>query len=140
MIYLDANVFVLASLNAEEAGDRARLLLNDVQAGRVDAASSALTFDELVWAVKRHRSVQDSITAGEAFLNMSGLKLVAVNGDLLAIALGVMKEYNLDPRDAIHAASAQSEGAQIIVSADKHFDRLREVKRKEVYELSKDNS
>lgn len=140
MIYLDANVFVLASLNAEEAGDKARSLLNDVQAGRVDAASSALTFDELVWAVKRHRSAQDSITAGEAFLNMSGLKLVAVNGDLLAIALGVMKEYNLNPRDAIHAASAQSEGAEIIVSGDKHFDRLREVKRKEVYELSKDNS
>jgi predicted nucleic acid-binding protein len=104
--------------------------LKDVQLGKVDGASSALSFDELVWAVKRHRSIEDSLIAGDAFLNMPKLKLVAVNADLLASALRVMREYRLDPRDSIHAASALSEGAETIISEDKHFDRVKEVGRK----------
>jgi len=135
VIYLDANVFVVANLNAEDLGDRARSLLEDVQVGKVEAASSALTFDELVWAVKKYRTADDSIKAGEAFLNMPKLKLVAANGDILAMALSVMKEYRLEPRDAIHAATAQNEGAQVIVSFDKHFDRLKQFKRKDVMSL-----
>lgn len=132
MIYLDANVFVLANLNTGDAGEKARSLLKDVQSGRVEAASSALTFDELVWAVKKNRTGEDSVLAGEAFLNMPKLRLVAVNGDLLAVALAVMKEYHLDPRDAIHAASAQTEGAEVIVSSDRHFDRIKQIKRKDI--------
>ena len=38
--------------NTENAGDRARSLLRDVQTGKLEANSSALTFDELVWAVR----------------------------------------------------------------------------------------
>ena len=104
--------------------------MKDVQLGNVDAASSALSFDELVWVVKKHRNVEDSLMAGEAFLNMPGLKLVTVNADLLASALRVMKEYRLDPRDSIHAASALSEGAETIISEDKHFDRVKQIARR----------
>jgi predicted nucleic acid-binding protein len=95
----------------------------------MEAASSALSFDELVWAVKKHRAPEDSMAAGEAFLNMPGLKLVAVNGDLLASTLGVMRKYRLDPRDSIHVASALAEGAETIVSEDKHFDRVKQIRR-----------
>ena len=136
MIYLDANVFVLASLNNEERGDRARTLLRDVQSGELEAASSTLTFDELVWAVKKHRTLEDSVLAGEAFLNMPRLNLVAATGDILASALLSMKKYRLDPRDSIHLASAMSAGAKALVSADRHFDRVREVKRKDITELT----
>ncbi len=68
--------------------------------------------------------------AGEAFLNMPRLRLVAVNGDLLASTLIIMRKYHLDPRDSIHAASALAEGADTIVSEDKHFDKVTEIKRK----------
>ena len=101
-----------------------------MQLGKVDAASSALTFDELTWVVKKHRNLEDSLMAGEAFLNMPRLKLVTVDADLLASALRVMREYQLDPRDSIHAASALSEGADTIISEDKHFGRLNEIRRK----------
>ena len=56
MIYIDASVFVFAALNTKNAGDEARSLLRDVQTGKLEATSSALTFDELVWAVKRNRT------------------------------------------------------------------------------------
>lgn len=132
MIYLDANVFIYAALNLEEVGDRARTLLREIQQGKMLAFSSALTFDELVWAVKRHRRLEDAIVAGEAFLSINGLKLVDVNGDLLSLALGLMRKYRLDPRDSIHAASAISENAEMIVSTDKHFDKVKEIRRQVV--------
>jgi len=122
----------LANLNTEPAGDDARSLLKDVQLGKLEAASSALSFDELVWAVKKYRTLEESVMAGEAFLNMPRLRLVAVNGDLLSGALAIMRKYRLDPRDSIHAASALSEGAEVIVSMDRHFDRLKEIRRKSV--------
>jgi len=106
LLYLDANVFIYAALNREDIGDRARSLLREVQQGKLHAISSALTFDELVWAVKKHRSLEDATAAGEAFLNMSCLKLMDVNGDLLSSALELIRKYQLDPRDSIHAASA----------------------------------
>ena len=132
MIYLDANVFVYAALNTQQVGDAARALLRDVQSGKVEAASSALSFDELTWAVKKNRAQEDSVAAGEAFLNMPRLKLVEVDADLLASALKMMRQYSLDPRDSVHAASALDAGADVVVSADKHFDRVEEVRRRDI--------
>jgi predicted nucleic acid-binding protein len=130
VLYIDSNVFVYAALNTEELGDRARLLLSRVQQGKERAVTSALAFDELVWAVKKHRSMEDAVSAGEAFLNFPNLKLVVVNGDLLVSALNLIKKYRLDPRDAIHAATAVMEKAKTLVSTDSHFDRIKELKRK----------
>lgn len=128
MIYLDSNVFIYAALSTEEIGDRARALLKEVQEGKV-ASSSTLTFDELVWVVKKHRSLDDAMVAGEAFLNMPGLLLISVDTDILASALDNIRKYRLDPRDAIHAASAISSRSRVIVSTDEHFDKVLNLKR-----------
>jgi len=130
MLYLDSNVFIYAALNTEEIGKRARVLLRKVQQGEEQASSSTLTFDELVWAVKKHRSIEDAINAGEAFLNFPNMKLTAVDGELLALALKLIKKYKLDPRDSIHAATAILEKANLIVSTDPHFDKIKEMQRK----------
>jgi predicted nucleic acid-binding protein len=74
MLYLDSNVFIYAALSVDEIGERARALLRKVQRGEEQASSSMLTFDELVWAVKKYRSIEDAINAGEAFLNFPNMK------------------------------------------------------------------
>jgi len=130
MLYLDSNVFIYAALNTEKIGDRARALLKKVQHGEEQASSSALTFDELVWAVKKYRTVEDATDAGEAFLNFPNLKLALVNGELLASALNLIRKYGLDPRDSIHAATAMLERAEAMVSTNAHFDKIREIHRK----------
>jgi predicted nucleic acid-binding protein len=132
VIYIDANVFVLANLDTENLGNDARTLLRYIQDGRLDAASSVLSFDEVVWAVKKNRTPEASIMAGEAFMNMPGLKIVVVDRDLLAAALTAMRKYRLDPRDSIHIASALREDAEVIVSYDRHFDRVGEIKRMDI--------
>lgn len=114
----------------EELGDRARDLLRRVQRGEEPGFSSTLTFDELVWVVKKHRTLNDAMVAGEAFINMRGLTLLPVDGEVLASALNRIKRYRLDPRDSIHAASAILVRIEVIVSTDEHFNRVRGLKRK----------
>src|SRR2546425_12452569 len=133
MIYIDASVFVFAALNTESVGDEARSLLRDVQTGRLEATSSALTFDELVWAVKRNRTSEDAIASGEAFLNMPRLRLVDVDGNILARALALMRKDRLEPRDSIPAASALTEGAELIISPDKPVDKIRDIRRRGIW-------
>jgi predicted nucleic acid-binding protein len=135
MIYLDANVFALANLNTDLSGDNARILLGNVQNGKLAATTSVLSFDELVWAVKKYRTFEDATSAGEALLHMPRLRILPVETNLLTKALMLMRQYRLDPRDSIHAASALQENLEVIVSMDGHFDRIKELKRKDLTSL-----
>ena len=130
MMYLDSNVFIYASLSLGETGERARDLLRSVEIGNVEAASSTLSFDEIVWAVKKYRTMDHAIVAGEAFINMPRLTLVSVDEAVIRSAVDLMRRYEFDPRDSIHAASAIQCRAEALISRDPHFDRLKELPRK----------
>ncbi len=135
MIYIDSNVFIFAALNNEELGDSARLILEEVENGNMGALTSVLTFDEVIWIVKKNRNFEDAISIGEAFLNMPGLHLVDVNQDLLAISISIMRKYKTDPRDSIHAATAVTQKANIIISEDTDFNKIKELERKSIIEF-----
>lgn len=130
MIYLDSNVFIYACLSLDEIGERSRRLLRGVELGDVEAASAALSFDELVWAVKKHRTMSEAIIAGEAFVNMPKLAVKPVDEAVIRSAVDLMRRYELDPRDSIHAASALLCQAVAIISTDTHFDKVKELPRK----------
>ena len=132
MLYIDSNVCLYAALSRERIGSRARVLLGEVQQGKESACSSALTFDEVIRVVKQHRGIQEAVAVGEVLLNFPNLKLTPLDGDLLTQALEIIKKYELDPRDSIHAASAISENVETIVSTDQHFDRIVGLRRKSI--------
>ena len=130
MLYFDAGVFILAALNRDAIGRRARSLIQRVADGKDEAASCALSVDEVIWVVGKHRSRDDALSAGRAFLSVPNLKILPVNQDSLISALTLMRRYELDPRDAIHASTALLNRCSAIVSADAHFDAIVEIPRK----------
>jgi predicted nucleic acid-binding protein len=117
-------VFIHAALNPEELGQTARRLLTRIENEELEASTSALAVDEVVRVVKRMRGVNQALEAGDALLNMRGLKLIPVDENILRDSLGLMRLHGFDPRDAIHAASALRRGADNIISSDSHFDVL----------------
>jgi len=131
MLYLDANVFIYASINTEELGKSAEALLAKVQSGEEKGKTSVLTFDEVFWAIKR-QSLKLAFQVCQALLNFPNLDIIPVDRELALAALELIKEHNLAPRDALHAATAIAEKADYIVSTDAHFDRVRELKRKQL--------
>ena len=129
MLYLDANIFVFSILNTESYGNRAEALLQKIQRGEEKAMTSVLTIDEVFWAVKRNRGIEKALEAGQALLAFPNLEVVAANKEIAFMALQIIEEFRLDPRDAFHAATAIIEKADCIVSNDLHFDRVKNLKR-----------
>jgi len=125
-------VFIFAALNREAIGRRARSLIQRVNDGKEEAGSCALSVDEVIWVVGKHRSREDALAAGTALLSVPNLKLLPVNQDAVFSALTLMRRYDLDPRDAIHASTALMNRCTAIVSADPHFDPIVEIPRRRI--------
>jgi len=132
VLYLDANILIFAALNTEEVGDKAVALLSMIQSGEEQAVTSALTFDEVFWEVKRNRGLEKAIDTAEAILNFPNLAIVPADRVVVSSALGIIRKYHLAPRDAIHAATAIAEKVDFIASTDNHFDRIKELRRKSI--------
>ncbi len=130
MLYIDANVFIFAALSAEEEGSKAVALLTEIQQGNERAITSALTFDEVFWEVKKNRGMDKALEIVEAMLNFPNLEIVPADRTIVFSALQIIREYNLAPRDAIHAATAILEKAGFVVSTDVHFDKIKELRRR----------
>jgi predicted nucleic acid-binding protein len=135
MIYLDSNVFLNAILNLEEEGEKARNIVQKLQKGEIAAATSALSFDEVFWIVKKHRNYDMALKAVKAFLEIPNLTFLDVNDEILWSAYNLAKRYRLNPRDVIHLACALNHGIFTIVSEDKDFDKVKEIKRKSLLDF-----
>jgi predicted nucleic acid-binding protein len=129
MIYLDANVFLSAILNQEDEGEKARDLLQKLQKAEIVAATSALSFDEVFWIVKKHRGFISALKAAKTLLEIPNLTFLEVNDQTLWSAYNLAEKYRLDPRDAIHVACALDHAIFTIISEDEHFDKVKEIKR-----------
>lgn len=129
MLYLDANIFIYSIINTKELGESARLLLGKIQKGEEKAITSALTYDEVFWTIKKH-NLDLAFEACEALLNFPNLEIVPATRELALSALQLIRENHLAPRDALHAATAIAGKADFIVSTDRHFERVKVVKWK----------
>jgi predicted nucleic acid-binding protein len=135
MIYLDANVFLNAILTREKEGEKARTIIKKLQKGELTAATSALTFDEVFWIVKKHRDFEKALKATKALLEIPNLTFLEVNDETLWSSYNLIEKYKLDPRDAIHLACALNHGIFTIVSEDEDFDKVKEIKRKNILDF-----
>ena len=130
MNYFDSNIIIYAILDGTKTGDWARNILDKVQNEEMPACTSFLTFDEVFYKVKKIKGNEVALKNIEAFLTMPNMRFIDVNDGVIWRALGLIKEYNLLPRDSIHAATAFIAGAELVYSEDIDFDRIRGLKRK----------
>lgn len=131
MIYVDANVFVHAILDPEERqpGKSAGIVMKQISTGDMHAMTSFLTWDELLWALKRYLDYKLAIEECKKFLEFPNLVFTKVDETIINLAQDIVERYNLKPRDSIHVATAVSNGIKEIISDDADFDAVKEIKR-----------
>ncbi len=122
--FIDANVFACARLDGGEAGDRARERLATVAAGRLKAATSPLVLDEVLWVVWRQTDRATAVATVRTLGEELALRMLALPGNLMELALLLIENHGLKPRDALHAATMQHHRLAHIISDDSDFDRL----------------
>ena len=130
MIYIDANIFILAITNRDLLGEESRKFLKSLQ--KEKAATSTLTFDEIVWKVLQIKGFDAAIAVANNLIKMENLTWLDVNVSVLLKSADLMRLYRLFPRDSIHAACALNNDIFTIISEDKDFDKIKDLKRKSI--------
>lgn len=121
LVYVDANVFlnyILYDPKLVPQAVVAKQFLEQVLDRRVKACTSLLTWDEVVWVVRRELSIEDARMQGMEFLDFPNLTFLTVTRDTVKRAQGIIEQSALKPRDAIHIASAVQHGATQFVTFD----------------------
>ncbi len=129
MIYIDSNVFIYAalSLDSEDNAKFSKDILKSIFDGQIMAATSTLTWDEVVWTIKRLAGPETALDEGQKFLEFPKIKFLKVGEKELRSALRLMKEYNIDPRDSIHAACCIENNIKEIITNDSDFYKIGEI-------------
>ena len=131
MHYVDANVFIYPVLYEEQnlkAKNSKRILLS-IERGELSAYTSTLTWDEVVWTVRKTLGRDQAIDQGKKLLGFLNLQWIVVDDNVLSQAQALLAKYNLHPRDSIHIASAIDRKIENFISDDADIDRVKEIKR-----------
>jgi len=125
-MYADAGLFLLPVLHIERlprAAAAARFL-ESLARGARRVSTATLTWDEVVYAVRRFLGPEDSFTKGEELLAFPNLAWLRVDLPVLRRAADLYRSLPMRPRDAIHAGAALEAGETEILSEDRVFDHV----------------
>lgn len=136
-VYVDTNVFIHAALDRNEKGEMARKLLALVEGGMVDAATSAITFSELVFISLKNTDVEKSAENGGHFLSLGGLFIANLDRPTCRLALEAIRDKGLQPNDAIHYATMKLLDITEIITEDNDFRKAKDVKKYSIGEYLK---
>ena len=89
-----------------------------------------LSYMEYFYKIRKEFSHADAVTLSNIFLNIPNLTFIPVDKKVITSAHALLKEYELNPRDALHAASACLAGCQYVISEDSDFNRFSFIARK----------
>ncbi len=125
--YVDSNVFIYAIV-ADEASEKKALyckkILLKIAEGELNAATSSLTWDEVVWSVRKLLDAKTSMKEGRELLEFPNLRILNVDHKVLGKAQKALERYSLKPRDAIHAACCLENNIGELISDDPDFDAV----------------
>jgi len=85
--------------------------------------TSSLTVDEVVYNAKKFAGRDAAIASGLALVEDPSLEIAPVTRETAQKALRMMKEANLEPRDAIHVAAAIESKFDVFLSIDADFGK-----------------
>jgi len=108
---------------------RAKELLYKIATGKVEAYTSIITWDEVVWVIRRVHGVERAIEQGKMLLRFPNLKILSINKATIIKAQELMERYRLKPRDALHIAVALENRLNRIASYDKDLDGVDGIER-----------
>ncbi|HOG91783.1 MAG TPA: type II toxin-antitoxin system VapC family toxin [Smithella sp.] len=131
--FVDTNLFVRYLTDDDpEKADRVEALLNEATIGNVKLITSDLVLAELIWVLESSYDLKPAaiVPMIRAILATPGLEVL--NGAVVARALEIYKDQNVDFVDGHIAALAEKMNISEIYSFDKkHISRLENITRSE---------
>ena len=129
--FLDTNIFMYAAGSEHPLKGPCVSILRRMARDELDALTNAEVLQEIVY---RYSSIGEFRQG----LHLARLAVDQVGGEVLPVTLADMRRAfdlcerygtTIKGRDAVHAATMLNNGLTHIISADVHFDAIREVAR-----------
>lgn len=127
--YLDTTAFTYAILYDDEKAIKCKSFMKKVAKGIVVGFTSVITWDEVVYTIKKTLGKEIASEESRKFLNFPNLRLIKLDKNILQKAHELIQKYSLNPRDAIHISTAIISDIQDIISDDNDFDNIEEIRR-----------
>jgi len=128
LYYFDSNVFILPALYEGKRSREAAEWLRKMVEGEIEASTSALTLDEVVWIISQESSKEEALRESERILELPHLKILDVKSEDAVRMINYQRKYEgLKPRDAVHLSVAVRNGIHTVVSDDDDFDEVKEI-------------
>jgi len=112
-----------------EEAKKSKDLLLKIALGKIEGYTSSITWDEVSWTVRKIFGINPSLNEGKKFLSFPNLRLLGIKKTTVFKAQEIVEKYKVRPRDALHSAAALENKIATIVSYDKDFDIINEIKR-----------
>jgi len=132
MRFVDTNVFLRYLVNDDpEKADACEILFQRAIDGEEALFTTDMVVAEIVWVLESYyelsrREVREKL---EKILNTQNLD--CSNSEIIINALAVYEEKNIDYIDAYNASILRMKGINEIYSYDRHYDRIKWMKRVE---------
>jgi uncharacterized protein len=128
-LFLDSNVFLYAVGADSPHRDACRSVLQGVGQGTLDGVTSSEVLQEILHVRSRRVGVADATSAVRAAASLVAEVLPVTSRDVLEACRLLESHSSLGARDALHAAVMKNSLVHVLVSVDRDFDRIADLKR-----------
>jgi len=127
-MYIDANIFIYASVDNGKLGDSCRRIINAINQKHIHCASSYLVVDEVLYILQKHIGKKDAFRLIKSIISLP-IRWIEVDKNVIISMISLYDKTGLDPRDTIHVASMKKLGLSTLISEDSDFDKIDELER-----------
>ncbi len=125
--FLDTSIILYAAGAPHEYKKSCVAIIEKIARDELSVCVSTEVLQEIVHRYIRLSKKQEGIKMARDVSEL--VQVLPVDDAAFLHALTILEQYEVDTRDALHAAVALHFGIDHIISADKHFDHIKEVKR-----------
>lgn len=128
-VFIDTNVFLYAIGADSEFRAPAKAILEAVAEGRLLATTNTEVVQEVLYVLTRRGARDKAAGAARAVLALFPSMLAVTPDDLASACELLQRSGAVSVRDAIHAATMLRAGLADVLSADRDFDSIAELRR-----------
>jgi len=134
VLFVDSNVFFYAKIMDREYGRPCAEALRKIESGEVAAATSVLVIVELANALRRYGLSEEVKDVVDALFSLE-VSVLQVDSTDVRNAINIFNDARISPYDCVHVAVMRRVGIGEIVSADREFDKVPNIKRVDPHDL-----
>ncbi len=126
-IGIDTPILIYLLQSDRKYVEKARSIMRRVQLGRCHAVFSSIGLIEILTGPKKQGEYELAARYLEIITHFPHLSIIGINENIVDISSDLRARYGISTPDAIHVATAISEGAQKFITNDKALKKIQEI-------------